>query len=340
MEARVAVCLYGFLRTCENARYSLLKHVVEQNKADVFLYAPEQVGALNLKFDKTDNKDAYIGQHIDDEHLIQWYGTSLRRYKLWTYSEDLFSEQASKQSIPCVAEINPVRVFSMFYHMKQSLMLLQEYEKEQRLKYEAIVLTRPDIAFYSPIDVSALDLEKIQIPFSTGKFDGGRMRGRNAAVLSYRNVVRGECILEGANTFNDQIIVGSRDHILLMSELYDNLSEYIQFGVPFNPETLIYYHLVLQHGLTIKNGNKWIYELLRNDLPIIYPTCPSPVRKENIKFRQRLKKRIGSIFHKLSPCYGLMEENNRLLRRQEGLQREILSQLKSVDRKANGEEIS
>jgi hypothetical protein len=267
---KTAVCLYGFLRTFRVAGSSLLENVVKPNNADLFIFTPNNTGTAmktNIGLVEKLRVDNPAGEYVDEEMVKNVYAEHLKAIKLYSYNADLFEREDVAENVKIIGFVGISRVFSMFYNIKGTLELLENYEKTQGIEYENIILTRPDIAFYSKVDLADVtDLNKINIANGLGEISKYGTKERiNSPVFFCKNTHLGILIEANENTFNDQIIIGCRNNIMKIGEIYNNLRDYRENGIPMNPETLIFYHLHRKYGIEIDSSNDWKYEIFRED---------------------------------------------------------------------------
>ena len=76
----------------------------------------------------------------------------MRGYEFHNVQQDEFVRQAAMvERKDWIYGLNPARLFSMVFNMEGVVHLLEEYERTQGVHYDSIIITRPDIAFFSPI---------------------------------------------------------------------------------------------------------------------------------------------------------------------------------------------
>jgi hypothetical protein len=146
---------------------------------------------------------------------------------------------------------------------------LEEYEREQDITYETVILTRPDLAFFSPIR-PRVRINTLHLPDGEGVDEWGRKRMGNARVLYYKNVETGDYIEGGdALSFNDQVLAFARPNLAVFSGLTKAFSEYLRCRVPPSPETIFYLHFCVRHGLRPVPHPEWRYQIQRDGMPTI-----------------------------------------------------------------------
>ena len=66
-----------------------------------------------------------------------------------------------------VSKLDPnldIRIFSLYYNINEAIKLLSKYEKTHNIRYEKVLITRPDLLFYSEIDFNSLDPDLVYVP--------------------------------------------------------------------------------------------------------------------------------------------------------------------------------
>ncbi|HCN8126144.1 TPA: hypothetical protein N6399_004700, partial [Escherichia coli] len=249
-DIKVAVLLYGFLRTADLTVGSLIRNVVDVNNADIFYFGPDSSdsptqihkGILDSSgFVKINPKgEAHeIPCGIEDK-LVSIYGDKLRNYKLHYKKFDDFNEQTSfVDKNEYLFNLNPARFVSMFYNMQGAYELMNEYEEKQNFRYDVIIITRPDLSFYAPVSAKNIRHGYVYIPAGEGfcPHTGNRNIGLSQ-VLPYRNRSEGKMVPSGVG-FNDQLLVLTGKTASCMENLLDSVLMYMREKVPLTPETLL-----------------------------------------------------------------------------------------------------
>ena len=277
---KVAVLLYGMLRSFRLTAASFHRHVVEPNNADVFYFGPVQSdvatkelsGRLDLFGNLKDNPKSRVDpvNEIDREAFFTAYGPAMRSYEFHHVDQKEFVRQAAiVDRGDWIYGLNPARLFSMMFNMEGVVHLLEDYERMQGVAYHTVIITRPDIAFFSPIHVK-VKKGTLHIPCGEGFDEWGRKHVGNARVLYYKNVETGDHIEGGDKvTFNDQIFVLARANLPCFFGLGKALNEYLTRQVPASPETILYLHLCLRQRLKPLVHPEWCYQIQRAGMPIV-----------------------------------------------------------------------
>jgi hypothetical protein len=188
--------------------------------------------------------------------------------------------------------LNPARLFSMVFNMEGVVHLLEEYERTQGMQYDSIIVTRPDIAFFSPI-TARVRSGFLHIPSGEGFDEWGRKHTGNARVVYYKNVLTGDYVEGGDKlTFNDQIFMLSRTDLDCFSGLSKALNEYLSQRVPASPETIFYLHLCLRNGLIPKRHPEWCYQIQRAGMPLIQNVADTSMIRIVDRYHTKAKERF------------------------------------------------
>lgn len=273
-KTRTAVCMYGFLRTYEITSASLIKHILEKNEADLFIFCPQNVGTsiipqnvniteYKIKNSKRIENQDSAGQTITEDKLQQIYGKYLKKCTIYNYSQDKFDKVA--KNIEGYGVIPTNRVCSMLYNISGALKLLLDYCTENNDKYDCVILLRPDLAFYSDLNIRDIDLEQVTIPIGGGRLNNGREEVPQYFVEYYKNAYEGELIQYDTHPFTDQFIISSFDNMKVLANLYDKINDYAKKKFPFHPESILYYELCYKPQKSTHVMKDFLYEIFRNN---------------------------------------------------------------------------
>jgi hypothetical protein len=300
---KVAVLLYGMLRSFQITAASFHRHVVQPNDADVFYFGPADSdsaptslsGRLDIFGNLKNNPKGVVDPVAGISHaaFLSAYGPAMRRYEFHHVNQDEFARQAAVvERKDWIYGLNPARLFSMVFNMEGVVHLLEEYERAQGVRYDAIIITRPDIAFFSPI-TARVRQGILHIPCGEGFDEWGRKHMGNARVVYYKNVETGDYV-EGGDTitFNDQIFVLARADLSSFTGLSKALSAYLSQRVPASPETIFYLHLCLRNGLTPKSHPEWCYQIQRAGMPLIENIADTSMIRVVDRYHAKAKERF------------------------------------------------
>jgi hypothetical protein len=272
---KLAICLYAFLRTYEDTAASLIKHAVVPNNADLFVFAPDTTGVsvipqkINLldgiemdkaKFGNTGwaRQSEKEGGIITPEKLRNVYGDALKDFSLYQYDYSFF--EAAAQGITPYSNIPPARIFSLFYNMRGAIALCEKFAEKNKIAYDALLLTRGDVALYRAISISGIDLQKMHIPAGGGVLHNSEVQWYSQF---YKNVFQGE--LQETRPFTDILTLSSYENMRAIASIYERLPGLSAQLLPMHPETLLHYAAVLEQGLEVETHKEWIFEVCRTD---------------------------------------------------------------------------
>lgn len=280
-----AVLLYGFMRTYKNTAKSLLENIIIPNNASLFICTYSNEGVSNLSQDKDINQTKakhakqqdLQGNVVTKSSLKEIYGDYLKDSYIKEYNIDKFVQDSKNIFSP----IFPIeRFFSLYCNISDVVKLLIDWEEKNNIKFDNLIVTRPDLCFYSKLDLSRMDMDFLNIANN-----GGNVNPTSHSELYYacyyKNVERHEYIPFHTIPFSDQLIISRRKNLIKLSNLYDKLHDYDEIGIPLcHPETVLYYHLGLSQNLNVKI-NQLYYEILRSDFIKIDNEITHVFQKQN-----------------------------------------------------------
>lgn len=272
---RVAVLLYGLLREYRATAPSLLRHVVHPNSACVFYFGPAETDApTNAYFGRHDergflmhNPKAIVEdlQTIEPPDLAEVYGACLRDQSFHAEPQSRFIAEAAAtcSERDWLFRLNPYRIFSMFFNLQGAARLLVDYESRSGETFDIVIITRPDLAFYTPI-VPNIASGEIHLAKGQGFESTGVAFEVNAPIYYYKNVTTGDYLPGGRRIgFNDQILAVRRENLEAFLNIYDAMRNCLAARVPASPESILYLLLVGRAGLKDVQHPDWNYEIHR-----------------------------------------------------------------------------
>lgn len=271
---KTAICMYGFLRTYDVTAASLIKHIINVNDADLFIFAPNNTGVsiipegVDITDYKLNNKNDIkcqdgAGCQVTEDDLARVYGNALKACELYYYDGNIFEKRA--ENVKSYNVMPTSRVCSMIYNMSNSVRVMRQYAESNSITYDKVILLRPDLAFYSDLDVSMLDSQYVYIPTGGGRLNDGFGEVPQYYVEFYKDVSRGIIIPHRTVPFTDQFIVTDYNAMVKLESMYDTLNEFEEIEFPFHPESMIYYKLALQNNKEVKLLENFRYEIFRNN---------------------------------------------------------------------------
>lgn len=137
---KIAVLLFGHLRTFEFCSKYLKKFVLDKYNCDVFIHTWDEIDSQTVSWNNKTNVKQNINEQIKEKMLAFYSPVS---YKI--------SKQIEKPEIIVTSDITGKKTSLngmnfMFESLNEANNLRKEYEKETNTKYDLVFVTRPDIA--------------------------------------------------------------------------------------------------------------------------------------------------------------------------------------------------
>ena len=160
-EKRIAIQLFGHLRTYKDCYKSLLEKVVKSNeknayKVDIFIHSWNTLNQNN-------NRSGYSNNDLLKKFGESKTGEVLELYKA---KKVLIEEQKVIESQKVKVLLNEKQgdiffldsknIYNMYYSMFKVNELRLEYEKENNIEYDFVIQTRPDILFIKDFNIDKI----------------------------------------------------------------------------------------------------------------------------------------------------------------------------------------
>lgn len=155
---KIAVCLYGHLRTYEHCYKALRENLLDRYDCDVFMHTWSTI-------DHTTSVSWHGGEMANNVSTIDRKDEIIQKYGL----KDIIIEEQEKKEKEYgyyyfdIPKPRPVWSFHCLWHAIESVNRLREnYQKEHNITYDYVVFTRPDVLFKEPFEIDKYigDLEK------------------------------------------------------------------------------------------------------------------------------------------------------------------------------------
>jgi hypothetical protein len=260
---KTALILYGFFRTFEDVKESLKQHVIDPLNCDVFFCSFETIEAK--KDDAQDNSKLKL---VDDK-ILNFFGSRLKKYELRPHEPNKDRKFIFDKNLPTwieIAQQETYKIISMQEGLTKSIKIFEQYIKENNEHYDLVILTRPDIKYYTTFNASVLNMKNINCPqhfLNPYIMPDHSIRG-NETDINNRKLREGARVFGFDRWLNDQILCGTQENMLVFSNLFDKLVEHVNDGVLLNNETLIGAHLI-KNNIQFDGCDFIIYELWRNE---------------------------------------------------------------------------
>lgn len=146
---KIAILLFGHLRNFETCADSLSQHVLSKYDCDVFMHTWDERDA------KTKSWHTQICESVAlDEATIDLVKQKYNPTKILIEHQEKYADE---QIIPSafIKDYNysTAPIHFMFYSMNKANELRKNYEKDFNVAYDYVLVTRPDICFYSDFDI-------------------------------------------------------------------------------------------------------------------------------------------------------------------------------------------
>jgi hypothetical protein len=215
---KIAVYYRGYLRTISKTFENQKKYLFQNNDIDFFCHTwnsyPEEI--------------QYVKDVINPKRLLidEMKKFEINPYNTMTITNnniDISTDhQKDKRLSDGYLQSIPYNVLSMMYSLNQVNNLCKEYSQLNSIKYDAIIVLRPDIYFYDKLQYNELDLKKINISW-------------------YENI--GDH-LNNPHAIIDHIAISNVENIRNYCDCFLYIpSYYYNQSIPFVPETLLGYHV-------------------------------------------------------------------------------------------------
>ena len=249
-----AVVFAGYFRTWDYVKDTFVNRIMNPLDTDIFFSTPKTV------FSPPENEVKEF-QHIHSQTMqlvepdvTNFFGDKLKSYELRDSDQNYWRSQIVANSMAEKNMFNQYhwRTLAQVHGISASMQLFKRYVEEHKLVYDLVVLARPDVKYYTALNPAIIDLGKVN--YQTHAMNNGRLN-----VLQPHN---GPSKSLG-RAFNDQILAGNQDTMLIYASAYDNIIRYHKEGIIFNTETLLGIHC-LRSGKDFVGNNFAIYELWRD----------------------------------------------------------------------------
>lgn len=214
---KIAVCYRGHLRTLSKTFQNQKEYLFQDHDVDFFCHTwnayPEEIEYLK---NVVQPKRLLIEE---TKHLERNPYSSMTIGQSFNIGENF---NRKKKIGDGYLQSMPYNVLSLLYSLHKVNSLKKEYCQSKNIKYDAVIVIRPDIYFYDKFKYNETDIDKINISW-------------------YENI--------GDHLNNSHAII---DHIAFAKEQYiDQYSDcflyvpayYFNHGIPFVPETLLGWHV-------------------------------------------------------------------------------------------------
>lgn len=271
---KTAVILYGFFRTFNFCKHSLVNHVLLPMDADVFFSTPETV--YTRKQDEMEFLHHVFCRNEDlvDTNILDSFNQGRDRVKQFSirkYDSAIYKKFLTDNKFPFYNDFTKQhlwKVLSSLHSFSLSMNLWKKYVETHKVNYDLVILTRPDIRYYTNFNPSAVDMNKINCP-KYFAIDPSHDELKHMTPEQQKDIYNrrrfGGAGVHGFNRWlNDNMLVGNQHNMLQLCTLWDNIVPYVHSGVNFNYETLVGAHMI-KNNIPFDGSDFIVYELWRPD---------------------------------------------------------------------------
>lgn len=163
---KIAVCLYGLIgsQQDQNGKGILLSplHAFNLNNSNLFSLNNPDIFIHTWNYENHHTlSDLYKPKKITSDKQIEFKSDVLNGIEI-TRKEKLiqiFSPSHKKYYLKKQLDANK-RALSRWYSTMKSVQLMSQYEDENNISYDCVLLMRLDMAFYTPLILKAYDMNK------------------------------------------------------------------------------------------------------------------------------------------------------------------------------------
>ena len=167
---KIAVQLYGHLRTYKSCFSALKRHLLDKYDCDIFMHTWDTVDHNTPTWHEYCSQNAM--KKIEEKEIIPLYHPKLLKIE----------NQPLKDLGVLIANKNQISIFgiqSMFYSMKSVNGLRQKYEKDKNIQYDFVIFIRPDILLLEDFDIESFIKNYTQKELTARVFHAGKLRATN-----------------------------------------------------------------------------------------------------------------------------------------------------------------
>jgi hypothetical protein len=207
---RIAICFYGLHPDITNTKYinkNLVKNFVPQYLEKNFMNQYENIDSFVHSW-SIEKKEKIIKEYNPTEYDIE-------EQKIFNIPEDIKNtknknnntnnEKCKQVYKMCWVEV----MFSMFYSIKKVLNLMNQYEKNNKIEYDIVILSLMDIIWLKPFTINKIDDRTAIYNPIWGK-------------KNYHSIKNNYKMVKG------DLIIGNSNNIYKLNTIYDDLPKYIR----------------------------------------------------------------------------------------------------------------
>ncbi len=226
---KVAVCYRGHLRTLDKTFDNQKEYLFQDHDVDFFCHTwdayPDQIQYL---------KDVVKPKRLLVEETKKLEINPYSSMRVGNYFDTTENFSRNKKLGDGYLQSMPYNVLSLLYSLNKVNSLRKEYSQSNNIKYDSIIVIRPDIYFYDKFNYNETNLDEINISW-------------------YENI--GDH-LNNPNAIIDHIAYSKEENIDKYSDCFLYIPAYFfNHEIPFVPETLLGWHVKTINQIPINMVN-------------------------------------------------------------------------------------
>ncbi|MDF2870904.1 MAG: putative sugar transferase [Anaerocolumna sp.] len=148
---KIAVLLYGHLRTFDQCANSLKENLLSLYDCDLFMHTWSETDHNTKSWHKRTTTPLSVDRNIKD-NIIKYYSPK----RLIIEEQPLYQGELFDFLVEPFTTVSSIGMHFMFDSMNKANQSRIDYEKEMGTKYDLVVVTRPDILFYHSLDIDKI----------------------------------------------------------------------------------------------------------------------------------------------------------------------------------------
>jgi hypothetical protein len=252
MKQKIAIIFSGFFRTFKHCRSLLLSNIIEPIDADIYfstysnIFATKEMEehSIPLAYSEKDEK-------INIELINKELNNRVKLNKVENYDPNIYRELVKQLNLSERNVINQFhwRTLSQIHGIQKSIDLF----KNGKIKdYDLVILTRPDIHSLRPINIEIINPNQISFQFP-------HPQGREHSIMLGP--------ADFPHYFCDQLMIGSQDIILQLSNLWETTLEFAKNGTTLCTEAILGRYCQ-KYNIPFGPSDFHFHSLWREDKPI------------------------------------------------------------------------
>lgn len=218
---KIAVCFFGHLRTFKECATHIKHNLLDKYDCDLFMHT----WSTYNHHTKTHHENRDIKGDVNKNLIVKTYG----EFKDITIEKQIVKDMGYV-NITRSQTISLFGIYSLYHSMKESYSLCERYSREKNIKYDLIVMVRPDIALLDPLEldtyISSISLDELEKAYFT--FVGGSAKVN----IGFRNLGGNDLMFFGKPNVISSIMNGADTELSRIGEsLKIDLPEHILFNI-------------------------------------------------------------------------------------------------------------